>query len=166
MGISEALKYWLDTGREAAAVRSISMWEREKVKKRKEWMFTSFYCAWNIPRDHLHGQPWAKFIIWAAHWHQWHYLYIKDIHIVVGLILAFLRRARPRADCCKRMLKDSKEESFSNQKEGSVFCVGSSWEPGDWNGELLLRLGSVLPAEKQSLRRMVATESLMWNLNK
>lgn len=59
------------------------------------------------------------------------------------------------------MLKDSKEESFSNQKEGSVFCVGSSWEPGDWNGELLLRLGSVLPAEKQSLRRMVATESLV-----
>lgn len=126
-------------------------------------MVTSFYCAWNIPRDHLHGQPWAKFIIWAAHWHQWHYLYIKDIHTVVGLILAFLRRARPRADCYKRRLKDSKEESFSNQKEVVVFCVGSSWEPGDGNGELLLQLvREVFYLLRNSLRRMVATESLMW----
>lgn len=126
-------------------------------------MVTSFYCAWNIPRDHLHGQPWAKFIIWAAHWHQWCYLYIKDIHTVVGLILAFLRRARPRADCYKRRLKDSKEESFSNQKEVVVFCVGSSWEPGDGNGELLLQLvREVFYLLRNSLRRMVATESLMW----
>lgn len=126
-------------------------------------MVTSFYCAWNIPRDHLHGQPWAKFIIWAAHWHQWHYLYIKDIHTVVGLILAFLRRARPRADCYKRRLKDSKEESFSNQKEVVVFCVGSSWEPGDGHGELLLQLvREVFYLLRNSLRRMVATESLMW----
>lgn len=143
------------------------MWEREKVRKRKEWMFTSFYCAWNIPCDHLHEQPWAKFIIGADHWHQWHYLYIKDIHIVVGLILAFLRRARPRADFYKRGLKNSKEETFSNQKEGVVFCVGSSWEPGDWNGELLLQLvRQVFYLSRNSLRRMAATESLMWSLNK
>lgn len=88
----------------------------------------------------------------------------KDIHIVVGLILAFLRRARPRADFYKRRLKDSKEESFSNQKEGGVFCVGSSWEPGDWNGELLLWLvKEVFYLLRNSLRRMVAAESLIWS---
>lgn len=67
----------------------------------------------------------------------WHYLCIKDIHIIVGLILAFLRRARLRADCYKRRLKDSREERFSNQKE-DVFCVRSSWETGGLNGEYLL----------------------------
>jgi len=51
---------------------------------------------------------------------------------IVGLILAFLRSARLRADCCERRLKDSKEERLSNQKECVVFCVGSSGEPGEW----------------------------------
>lgn len=137
-GFKVLVRYW---------ARHLSMWEREKVKKKKEWMFTSLYCAWNIPCDHLHEQPWAKFIICAAHWHQWHYSCIKDIHIIVGLILAFLRRTRLRADCCERKLKDLREERFSNQKEDVVFSVGSSWEPGDLHSNyfFFISKGSVLP---------------------